>query len=169
MDYLFWLFVILGIAAAVNVVSAKNPVSAAIALVVTLLNVAGIYILLDATFLGIIQILVYAGAIIVLFIFVIMMLNLNEEEIKERQASKPVRFIISLASVSSMGLLFLFFRGKVQFAELVSAQMPLGYGNVKAVGWQLFTEYLIPFEVTSVLLLVAILGAVLLAKRSLKI
>ena len=162
---LFYIFAIAAVLGAMMVIASRNPVHSAISLVVTLFNVAGLYVLADATFLAAIQVLVYAGAIMVLFVFVIMLLNLKEEEMIEAGVSKTFRFVVGLLAISSFALTGLFLDKKILFYPLEVAN----FGNIRVLGQLLFTEYLIPFEVTSILLTVAVVGAIILAKRSLKI
>lgn len=147
----------------------KNPIHSAIALIVSLFFVAGLYALLSAHMLSALQIIVYAGAVMVLFTFVIMLLNLGPDEIQEIQLTPP--------RVAG-GLLALFLFGKLVTAiqvatagtQAVDLSDPLyaKFGSVPEVGRMLYTTFLVPFELVSVLLLVAAVGAVVLAKRSLK-
>ncbi|MBI2336416.1 MAG: NADH-quinone oxidoreductase subunit J [Deltaproteobacteria bacterium] len=161
---LFYFFSIVSILAALLILSAKNPVHCAIALVLALFNIAGLYIMLDAPFLAAIQVLVYAGAIMVLFVFVIMLLNLKAEELVEQGVTGPFKFLVALLVISSFALTALVLKEPTRFQGL----NVLEFGTIKFVGKALFTEYLVAFELTSILLTVAILGAIILAKRSLK-
>jgi NADH-quinone oxidoreductase subunit J len=161
---LFYLFSLVAIVAGISVVTTRNPIASALSLVVCFFFLAGNYVLLDAHFVAVIQILVYAGAIMVLFIFVIMLLNLRED------VPTP------LLELSRRGLVGILVAG-ILGTGLVSAleAMPdtkgvdaLGpeYGTVASVGRAIFSgDYLLPFEVVSVLLTVALVGAVVLAKR----
>jgi NADH-quinone oxidoreductase subunit J len=154
----------LAIASAIGVVLAKNPVYSVLFLILTFFSIAGHYILLNAQFLAAVHIIVYAGAIMVLFLYVIMMLNLN----KEAEPHKPVW--IKFAAVISGGLLLVILVGSLRGAEA----MPLAHnadssiGLVKNLGRILFDEFLLPFEVASILLLSAMVGAVMLGKRDIK-
>jgi NADH-quinone oxidoreductase subunit J len=163
------LFVIL---AAVTVVTAllvilqRNPVASAIFLIMTFFSLAGIYLLLEAPFLAAIQILVYAGAIMVLFLFVIMLLNLEKERkvITPNRLQKIFGIFLGIVLMAQIGMVFqsvLLTGEKGGFLpEKVAA-----LGNTEVVARLLFTDFLLPFEITSVLLLVAIIGAIILAKR----
>ena len=158
---LFYLFAAISIGSAVIVVSAKSPVNSVIALIVCFLSVAGHYILLNAQFLAMVHVIVYTGAIMVLFLFVIMLLNLNK-------SAEPMKSIgTRIAAVVSGGMFFLtlaaaFRKGLgVQPAQEFDASI----GLVKSVGMSLFTEFLVPFEISSVLFLSAMVGVVLLAKK----
>jgi NADH-quinone oxidoreductase subunit J len=157
--FLFWIFAIVGVASGVMVVWHQNPMSSAIYLVVTMLCLAGFYVLLSGPFVAVIQVLVYAGAVMVLILFVIMMLNAPQETM-QREGSKfgwIVAGVIGCFLVLRLAGLF----GSAQ----PTPQLSEGFGTIQSVGTYLFGPYVLPFEVTSVLLLIAIIGAVILAKR----
>lgn len=160
---LFLLFGIGAIATAIGTITRRNPVAAAINLIAHFFMLAGLYLTLQAQFLAVLQILVYAGAIMVLVVFVIMLLNLgNEEALREQFTQRKVLGVV-LAAV------FL-----LQLGVLVNAQ-PTGatqlspraatLGTAESIGRTLFTQYLFPFEAISLLLLAALVGAIILAKR----
>lgn len=160
------MFTIFGFGAVVSalfMVTNKKPISAAMSLIATMFCLAGLYVLLDAHLIAALQIIVYAGAIMVLFLFVIMLLNVEEKEGRQPGNVLLLQFI----SIVVVGLLFLtvvnLFKtgGSIFTAGEVASQ----FGTTKAVGKMLFTEYLLQFEIASVLLLAAIVGAVILAKR----
>ena len=141
----------------------RNPLHAALALIGTFFCMAGIYVLLAAHLMAALQVIVYAGAVMVLFIFVIMLLNLKEGDLGEGRYT-PVKYL----GVGVIGLIF----AKVIFVlekggGVIAAELPGpdAYGGVKAVGAVLLKDFLLPFELTSILLLVAIVGAVILAKK----
>jgi NADH-quinone oxidoreductase subunit J len=161
MQILFYLFAAVSILSALFVVAAKNPVNSVIALIVCFLSIAGHYILLNAQFLAVVHIIVYTGAIMVLFLFVIMLLNLNKST--EPQKSMATR----IAAVIAGGLFLLTLLGAIK--DGIGISNPDVYdgsvGLVKSVGTSLFTEYLLPFEVSSVLFLSAMIGAVMLGKK----
>ncbi|MGA7874628.1 MAG: NADH-quinone oxidoreductase subunit J [Desulfoferrobacter sp.] len=160
------MFYILGFGAVVSallLVTNKRPVRAAMSLIATMSFLAGLYVLLDAHLIAALQLIVYAGAIMVLFLFVIMLLNIEEKE--GRLAGTAL--LLQLIAVVVVGLVFVLM---VSVVKLSSPVLPFGeavaqFGTTKAVGKMLFTEYLLPFEIASVLLLAAIVGAVILAKR----
>jgi NADH-quinone oxidoreductase subunit J len=163
------LFVVLAVAtvvAAILVILQRNPVNSAIFLIVTFFCLAGIYLLLQAEFVAIIQVLVYAGAIMVLFLFVIMLLNLEKEQklVATHRLQKIVGVLLGAILLFQIGVIFksaLLEGAKGDFpAEQVAAA-----GNTQVLARLLFTDFLLPFEITSVLLLVAIVGAIVLAKR----
>jgi len=151
---------------AILVIIQRNPVASAIYLIITLFCLAGVYLLLNAQFIAIIQVLVYAGAIMVLFLFVIMLLNLEKEKklITRHRLQKVLGVFLGIILLALIGMIFnsvLLEGSKGKFPpEKVAA-----LGNTEVVARLLFTDYLLPFEITSVLLLVAIIGAIVLAKR----
>lgn len=158
----FSIFAVLSVVSAILVISFRNTLSSALSLVVTLFGVACLFALLGAHFLAAMQVLVYAGAVMVLFIFVIMLLNLGREEFLK----------IKMSFSSVVGILLGGYLGALLVLRLSSLSHPLkeaearDYGTIRSVGTLLFTDYLVPFELTSVLLLVAILGAVVFGKRA---
>lgn len=154
----------LAIASAIGVVLAKNPVYSVLFLILTFFAIAGHYIILNAQFLAAVHVIVYAGAIMVLFLYVIMMLNLN----KEAEPHKPVW--IKFAAVISGGLLLITLVGALRAAEALPPPQNVNanIGLVENLGILLFNEFLLPFEVASILLLTAMVGAVMLGKREIK-
>jgi len=165
-DILFYVFAALTLVCGVLVIAnpfSRNPVTSAMFLVLTILSMAGLFVLLHAFFLAAVQILVYAGAVMVLFLFVIMLLDLKEEE---RRKIKSFGLITGLISVGAIAAIFL----KVLVAAKPGAHAaaPTLEGDPVPLGKLLFTQYLLPFEVVSVLLLVAMIGVILLSKKDLK-
>ena len=151
------------IVSAVYFVFARNPLYAILSLIVVMFSIAGLYILLNAQFLGIVQIIVYAGAIMVLFLYILMMLNLSKEDESKKQN------LMKFAGVFSAGLLLISilgaFRGfKVQAA---AANVDSSVGLTKNLGRLLFNEYVLPFELASILIFAGIVGAVLIGKKDL--
>jgi NADH-quinone oxidoreductase subunit J len=162
MDQLiFYLLSALTLVSALVVVFARNPMYSVISLIVCFFTIAGHYILLHAQFLAIVHIIVYAGAIMVLFLFVVMLLNLNKDS--EPQKS----FKLKAAATISSGMLFVTLLASLRSTSLSPFALPEpnDMGTVQQVGVKLFTEYLLPFEISSILFLSAMVGAVLLAKR----
>lgn len=162
MQYLFYLFALVSLVSAVIVVAARSPVNSVISLIICFLSIAGHYILLNAQFLAMVHVIVYTGAIMVLFLFVIMMLNLNT--VSEFRKSMATR----IAAVTSGGLLFLTLLAAVRKGITVAPQpgeFDGGVGLVHSVGLSLFNDFLLPFEMSSVLFLSAMIGAMMLAKR----
>ncbi len=159
----FYLLGGLAIASAVLAISARNPVASLLLVVLAFFALAGLFATLEAHFLAAIQILVYAGAILVLFLFVIMLLNLGSELPREWLAPPPVLILASAAGAAF--LLAGFFVVRRGDAAGAAAALPPVVGSTEAVGLSLFRDFLLPFEITSLLLLVAMVGAIVLAKR----
>lgn len=159
---LFFIFAFLALLGGIMVISNRNPIYSALFLILTLFSLAGIYILLLAHFIAIVHIAVYAGAIMVLFLFVIMLLNLKTEA----QAKGAFKYMIYLTVPMAIILfLELGFIGFNQYQQAVSK--PNEIGTVESIGTALFSTYLLPFEITSVLLIVAMSGALFLSKKKL--
>jgi NADH-quinone oxidoreductase subunit J len=162
---LFVLFGAVALGAAVGVLFQRNAVHAALLLVVNLLSVGALFLTLGAEFLFVAQIIVYAGAIVVLFLFVIMLLGVDREEV----ISEPRRFQMrqgALGGVAALLLVGALF-GTLGGARLIQSlpAAPTGFGTAQSIGTALFSTYLLPFEVTGLLLLVATIGILMLAKR----
>ncbi len=162
--YLFLGFAFLLVATSVMVVLHKNPVTSALFLVLAFCSLAGIYLLLQAEFLGMVQIIVYAGAIMVLFLFVIMYLNLQHDvetgvQVAVRRGIGWIAGVLLLLTGAT-----LLTRGTWAPGPVQPPPLGPGPGNVAAIGKVLYTRYLFPFELTSILLLVAMVGAIVLAK-----
>jgi len=165
-DLFFYLFAFLTLLCGFLVVAnpfSRNPVTSAMFLVLTIVSMAGLFVLLHAFFLAAVQILVYAGAVIVLFLFVLMMLDLKDEQ---RRKINLFGIVAGVISVGAVGLIFL----KAIIAMKPGAKLaaPTVEGATKLLGQILFTDYLLPFEMLSVLLLVAMVGVILLSKKDLK-
>ena len=155
---------------AVLVVTTKDTVHSVLFLVLDFLFVAALYVLLGAPFLAAIQILVYAGGIVVLYLFVVMLVNLKRppEAHSDPHRHTKLGFGMAAAVLLELGAVALYSMGKpvVPLASAATAAIPVS-GNTEQVGWMLYTSYLIPFEIASMLLLVAMIGAIVLAKREL--
>lgn len=158
----FYTFGGLTVLATLLMILQKNPIASAVALVMSFFGLAAIYVTLDAHFVATLQILVYAGAIMVLFIFVIMLLNLKKEEMGQDNfsISKVIVLLLGLAFFSLLGCQFLKLPKNLQFAQISDS-----FGGAGEIGKLLFSEYIIPFEVIGLLLLVGVIGAILLAQR----
>jgi NADH-quinone oxidoreductase subunit J len=165
-NVVFWVFAPISVASAVAMLLMRNAVHAALFLVVNFFCLAVMYLLLDAPFLFAVQIIVYAGAIMVLFLFVIMLLGVDEGlDLRERlRVQRPLAVLLGLGFVVE---LFVALRAGIGFAT----KAPAGFdrinepGNVQAVSTVLFRDYFFPFEVTSILLLIAAIAAMVLAQR----
>jgi NADH-quinone oxidoreductase subunit J len=140
----------------------RNPVTSAMFLVLTITSLAALFVLLHAFFLAAVQVLVYAGAVMVLFLFVIMLLDLKEEQ---RRKFSALSITAGIVGVGALG--FVIIRTITQ-SDFGHGLQPTLEGGTRSLGMTLFTEYLLPFEIVSVLLLVAMVGVVLLSKKDLK-
>ena len=152
---LFYLFAAFAVVSALGMVlNVRNTVAAALSLVVTMVALAGIYVLLEAHLVAAIQVMVYGGAIVVLFLFVVMLLNLRSD------AFAPGRARLQKLAGALLGIALL--------AQIVrsSVALPAISGNTEQVGWALYTDYLVPFELASMLLLAAMVGAILFARKA---
>lgn len=170
MDIFFYIFATIGVLMALLVVLGRNPISSAFSLVVVFFSVAATYVLLNAHFLATLQILVYAGAIMVLFVFVIMLLNADIKSV-DLTKNKPFQ-IGSLVLCVALFAMFVY-----SVKNGTTAPTKLGFtpekvdslgGNVQVLSELMFSDYILPFELTSILLLVGIVGSVALAKRKLE-
>jgi NADH-quinone oxidoreductase subunit J len=164
--YAFVILAVLAIASALGVILSKNTVNSALLLVVNLITIAGMYLLLQAQFLAIIQILVYAGAIMVLFLFVIMLLNVDEEESLFNKFR--VKYLVAfLLGAVIFGQIFYSLGGITDMLPEISTDM-LYVGTVEAVGEVLYTDFLFAFELTAILLTAAVVGALMVAQYKVK-
>lgn len=158
---------------AVLVVTARNTVHSVLFLVINFLFVAALYVMLSAEFLAVIQVLVYAGGIVVLYLFVVMLVNLKRPPESHQDPRRQARFGLVLAGavLAEVAAILMYSYGRTEQLIVPGATEPLTVppltGNVERVGWLLYTDYLIPFEIASMLLLVAMIGAIVLAKREL--
>jgi NADH-quinone oxidoreductase subunit J len=157
---LFWILSVVALFGAVMVVSSKNPVYSVLWLIITFFTISGHYVLLNAQFLAIVNIIVYAGAIMVLFLFVIMLMNLGKDN--EPQKSKWLK----MAGAVSGGALLLVLVAVLRDTERNMAQLGTGdIGLIQNLGKVLFKDYVVPFEISSVLFLSAMVGAVVIGKK----
>ena len=164
-DALFYLLAGLTLVCGLFVVAnpfSRNPVTSAMFLVMSIGSLAGLFVLLHAFFLAAVQVLVYAGAVMVLFLFVIMLLDLKEEQ---RRKFSKVSFVAGLIGVGALSLVVM---ATLWQSGIGAGLQPKLEGATRSLGQALFTDYLLPFEIVSVLLLVAMVGVVLLSKKDLK-
>jgi NADH-quinone oxidoreductase subunit J len=159
---LFWILSVLALFSALMMITSKNPVHSVLWLIVTFFSISGHYILLNAQFLAIVNIIVYAGAIMVLFLFVIMLMNLNNTA--EPKKNRWLKLVGGIAG----GCLFLVLVAalkdsevKRQFTEVKTGDI----GLIKNLGKELFSTYVVPFEISSILFLSAMVGAVVIGKK----
>lgn len=160
---LFILFAGLALGCAISLVAQRNPLYCAISLVGVFVSLAGLYILLAAPFIAAVQVIVYAGAIMVLVIFVIMLLNVEEEE-RRPSNWRFISVAIALGAILFAEAAFVLFSVGTPRSVQLATESPT-VGLTASIGTGLFTEYLLPFEITSVLILMAIVGAMSLARR----
>jgi NADH-quinone oxidoreductase subunit J len=162
----FYLFAALTLGGAILTVTRRNAVHSAISLIVSLIGVAGLFLLQRAEFLFAVQIVLYVGGIMVLFLFVIMLVNIDEST-RQRQFNKQWALAIVCALAVGAEVFYFLSRGAGAF-QLGAAAPPAataGAGNVQQIADVLFSEYLLPFEVASLLLLAAVVGSVVMAKK----
>ncbi len=163
LSLLFILFAGMAIGCAISVVAQRNPLYSAISLVGVFISLACLYVTLAAPFIAAVQVIVYAGAIMVLVVFVIMLLNVEEEERRPMRLRTLVPIAVALAAIFFAETAFIIF-----FVQTSAATPPGGVSDVgltSSIGSGLFTTYLLPFEITSILLLMAVVGAMTLARR----
>ena len=167
-DLLWWIFASLALGGAIAMVTRQNPIASLLFLVLTFFSLAALYVLMEAHFIAAVQVIVYAGAIMVLFLFVIMLLNLGYDYRADLRGGGWM-----LAGFVTAGLIGYFLMRILGGTQVVAGETGAPaidaalreHNAVGAIAYPLFRDYLVPFELTSVLLLVAIIGAVLLAKR----
>jgi len=159
---LFWILSVAALFSALMVITSKNPVHSVLWLIATFFSISGHYILLNAQFLAIVNIIVYAGAIMVLFLFVIMLMNLSKET--EPQKSRWLRMAGAIAG----GCLLLVMVGALRDVDMKHQQALVKVGEIgliKSLGKELFSTYVVPFEISSILFLSAMVGAVVIGKK----
>jgi NADH-quinone oxidoreductase subunit J len=157
---LFWVLSAMAVGCALGVILSRNPVNSVMFLILTFFSISGHYILMNAQFLAIVNIIVYAGAIMVLFLFVIMLMNLNADV--EPQKGQ----LVQLAGVISGGTLFLVVLATIKTAKPEAIdKTPTDIGLITNLGRVLFTKFVLPFEISSVLFLSAMIGAVVIGKK----
>ncbi|MGQ0812750.1 MAG: NADH-quinone oxidoreductase subunit J [Nitrospiraceae bacterium] len=161
MFFFYFAFVIAG--TAVLVVALRNPIYCALSLLILFFHVAGLYVTLHAEFLAAVQIIVYAGAILVLYLFVVMILNVKREDRYHSQL--PVAVFLGLTILTEVLLLAFQGSSSTELPQQVAGQASELAGNTETIGLVLYSTYLFPFEVASLILLVAMIGAIILAKK----
>ena len=167
-EFFFFSISLVVLISAILVIVLRNPIHSALSLVLTFFSLAGLYVLLNAHFIAAIQVIVYAGAIMVLFLFVIMLLNLEKEKkVRERHPLQKIFgaviaffILVAIGSVLATGVLY----GKKGIHTIDKVNV---VGNTKAIAGLLFTDWVLPFEIASILLLAAIIGAIVLTKKEL--
>lgn len=162
-QFLFIFIALVAVASAVYFVFARNPLYAILSLIVTFFSIAALYVLLNAQFLGIVQVIVYAGAIMVLFLYVLMMLNLNAKDESKKHN------LMKFAGIISAGIIFVGMIGAYKGITMTNSVSGVDsqIGLTKNLGKLLFNEYVLPFELASILILAGIVGSVLIGKKDL--
>jgi NADH-quinone oxidoreductase subunit J len=162
----FYALAAIAVISSLLVIAQRNPIYSVLLLIASFGALSGLYVLLDAPFVAVIQIIVYAGAIMVLFLFVVMLLNAPHEETEHDLRVHPLLRAGPMGSGVVLAVMLVVELGLALAAGRESGSFPGGsVGSVRAIGRTLFTDYAFPFEVTSILILVAMVGAVVLAKR----
>lgn len=156
---LFYFLSFLAVLSACMVVFSKSPVYSVLYLIITFFCIGGHYVLLNAQFLAVVHIIVYAGAIMVLFLYVLMLLNLNRESEPHKST------VMKVAAVICGGLIMVLLVGSLRGTEQMMITQSTDIGMVKTLGKVMFTDFLLPFEITSILLLAAMVGAVMIGKK----
>src|SRR3954451_15106900 len=163
--FLFWIFAVLTLMFGAAVVVNRNPVASALSLVVSFLGLSALFMWLDAFFVGIIQLLVYAGAVMVLFLFIIMLLDLRVEEQRRINTVATIGgALVALAFFVQMYLVV----GQLRIASQPFTPLPPNTDDVRNIGALLFSNYNLPFQIIGVLVLVATIGVIVLSKRELR-
>ncbi|MDE2824850.1 MAG: NADH-quinone oxidoreductase subunit J [Gemmatimonadota bacterium] len=161
--YFFLFFAIVAVASSVAMILQRNPIYCVLLLIMVMISIAGLYLMLDAQFVAIIQIVVYAGAIMVLFLFVIMLLNLSREEGGVFRIQKPLAVLLAALLFLPVAAMIMSYAGGGTTPPADGGGA--GFGEVEQIGTLLFTKYLLPVEIAAVLLLIAIVGAVVLTRK----
>ena len=161
--YFFLFFAIVAVASSVAMILQRNPIYCVLLLIMVMISIAGLYLMLDAQFVAIIQIVVYAGAIMVLFLFVIMLLNLSREEGGVFRIQKPLAVLLAALLFLPVAAMIMSYAGGGSAPPAAGGDA--GFGEVEQIGTLLFTKYLLPVEIAAVLLLIAIVGAVVLTRK----
>jgi NADH-quinone oxidoreductase subunit J len=165
METLFFLIItFVAIVSAILVITCKNPINSALALIMTFFCLATYYVMLDAPFMAAVQVMVYAGAIMVLMVFTIMLLNIRVDASKKH--SHKLLFGSIIGFFTLLNTVFVLVKSRVALPTgPYSGEMIKKIGHTELIGKEIFTNFLLPFEITSILLLIAIVGAVILAKK----
>ena len=165
METLFFLIVsLVAIISAILVVTCKNPINSALSLIMTFFCLATYYVMLDAPFMATVQVMVYAGAIMVLMVFTIMLLNIRVDATKKHSHKLIFGSILGFFTVVNLVVLLIKGRASLPTGPF-NGEIIRKIGHTELIGREMFTNFLLPFEITSILLLVAIIGAVILAKK----
>ena len=160
----FWLLGITAVISALMLITRENPVHSALWMLLTFFCVAGIFVQLDAEFIAAIQVMVYAGAILVLYMFVVMLLNPKSTGFIKMPFKVILGAIVSFVIFLQV-MMTLMGADVIKTSQLTGISDPNNFGNIKLFGIDLFTKYIVPFEIVSIMLLVAMIGAIVIAKK----
>lgn len=160
---IFLYFAVVIVVSAIFMISRRNPIHSVLFMLLLFFHVAGIFVLLNAEFLAAVQLIVYAGAILILYLFVVMLLNIDRES-SARRANRFWPWVVAFGVLLAAEVILLIMRGSFP-ADAGMQPMKLAGLGVKEFGMELYTRYLVPFEIASVVLLVGLVGAVVLAKK----
>ncbi|RXJ56503.1 NADH-quinone oxidoreductase subunit J [Candidatus Marinarcus aquaticus] len=161
-DFMFVALGFFAITGAIAMLLYKSPIYAALGLLISVLSIGGLFALLSASFMFMVQLIVYAGAILTLLLFILMYLNINEEDLP-KEPNRNFLIGLGIAIMVPINALILDAVSKLPAADM--SVVAEGFGGIKELGLKLFTEWLVPFELISILLLVALVGAIVLAKK----
>ncbi len=164
-DFVFLALSFFAIAGGVTMLFHNNPIYCALGLLISILSVAGLFALLSATFMFMVQIIVYAGAIMTIILFLLMFLNIKEEDLPP-EPKKNILIAMGVIFMIPINLLILEAVGRLPDSDMSIVEE--GFGGIKELGMKLYNDWLLPFELISILLLVALIGAVVLAKKRAK-
>ncbi len=162
---LFFVFALVAVVSAILMITRTNPVISALFLIVNFASLAGLYLLLNAQFIAVAQVIVYAGAIMVLFLFVIMLLNPEKEKSLMSWNPKVKVFAYIIAFLVFIQLVYMIFFANPHFSAAAPVTASVNAGTIQSIGLELFTHYILPFEAAGFLLLAATIGALVLAKK----
>jgi len=161
-DFVFVALSICAIAGGGTMVLHKNPIYCAVGLLISVLSVAGLFALLSATFMFMVQIIVYAGAIMTIILFLLMFLNIKEQDLPPEPKKN---ILVAMGVILMIPINLLVLEGVSRLEDSDMSIVEEGFGGIKELGMKLYTDWLLPFELISILLLVALVGAVVLAKK----
>jgi len=161
-DFVFLALSFFAVGGGVAMLINNNPIYCALGLLISVLSVAGLFALLSATFMFMVQIIVYAGAIMTIILFILMFLNIKEEDLPHEPKKN---ILITMGVILMIPINLLILEGVARLPDSDMSIVEEGFGGIKELGMKLYTEWLLPFELISILLLVALIGAVVLAKK----
>lgn len=161
-EMLFWALGFVAILGSIGLVMFRHPMNSAISFLATVLAIAGIFALLSASFLFMIQVILYAGAVITVILFIIMFLNVPESALPEENGKYPM---MAVGALLVSPIIYVIYRAVSKLPIADMSLIPFGFGDIKDFGMELFNGWLLPFELISILLLVALVGAVMLSRK----